>query len=401
MKTDRNLLIEILSNSIKSGPSEKTYHLSKDDASTLFKAAWIHSILPLVADKLRRSGMSLPFYEVCARRIVTVQAAKSSRIPSLAHIYAGKRAFPCRGERDHSPGTVSKPGAKPSADEDLLIRQEEFPLYHRALLEYGLLPVDPDIDINSTYEISYEDKDRNLYIEIHRQLFPPDSKAYGNLNGLFAGVEDRSICVMAYGKEIKTLVPSDHLLYLICHAYKHFLHSGVGIRQVADIALFSNHYKEDINWGNIYDSCQSVHIEVFAAALFQIAHKYLVLQEIPSVFAMIETDEEPLLQDILSGGLYGTADIDRVHSSNITLNAVEANRQGHMPSGLLHSLFPGSEYLKKNYPYAQKYPFLLPVAYINRIFYYFRQGDSMSGPVRTLQIGQERIDLLKQYRILR
>lgn len=401
MKTDRNLLIEILSNSIKSGPSEKTYHLSKDDASTLFKAAWIHSVLPLVADELWRSGMSLPFYEVYARRIVTVQAAKTAEFLLLHTYLQGKGLFPAVVKGIILRELYPNPELRPSADEDLLIRQEEFPLYHRALLEYGLLPVDPDIDINSTYEISYEDKDRNLYIEIHRQLFPPDSKAYGNLNGLFAGVEDRSICVMAYGKEIKTLVPSDHLLYLICHAYKHFLHSGVGIRQVADIALFSNHYKEDINWGNIYDSCQSVHIEVFAAALFQIAHKYLVLQEIPSVFAMIETDEEPLLQDILSGGLYGTADIDRVHSGNITLNAVEANRQGHMPSGLLHSLFPGSEYLKKNYPYAQKYPFLLPVAYINRIFYYFRQGDSMSGPVRTLQIGQERIDLLKQYRILR
>lgn len=32
---------------------------------------------------------------------------------------------------------------------------------------------------------------------------------------------------------------SDHLFYLICHALKHFYHSGFGIRQVCDILLFA------------------------------------------------------------------------------------------------------------------------------------------------------------------
>ena len=33
---------------------------------------------------------------------------------------------------------------------------------------------------------------------------------------------------------ILTLAPTDHLLFLLCHAYKHLLHGGIGIRQLCE-----------------------------------------------------------------------------------------------------------------------------------------------------------------------
>ena len=36
------------------------------------------------------------------------------------------------------------------------------------------------------------------------------------------------------------------ILYLLLHAFKHFLHSGFGIRQVSDIILFSEKYRDQI-----------------------------------------------------------------------------------------------------------------------------------------------------------
>lgn len=35
------------------------------------------------------------------------------------------------------------------------------------------------------------------------------------------------------------LAPTDHLLCLLCHAYKHFLYAGFGIRHVCDIGIFA------------------------------------------------------------------------------------------------------------------------------------------------------------------
>ena len=51
---------------------------------------------------------------------------------------------------------------------------------------------------------------------------------------------------------------TDHLLYLILHALKHFLYSGFGIRQVCDIALFSERYRDEIDWSRVKTELQSV-----------------------------------------------------------------------------------------------------------------------------------------------
>ena len=291
------------------------------------------------------------------------------------------------------------PELRPSADEDLLIRPEEFPRYHRAMLDYGLELVNLDEDIEKAHEVAYQNKEKHLYIEVHKQPFPPESGAYGDLNTLFEGVQDRHMTVTIYGQQFETLAPADHLLYLICHAYKHFLHMGVGIRQVADMALFANTYGEDIDWEYIYKACWSVGIDTFTAALFRIAHKYLTMNTIPVAFSQIEVDEQPLLEDILAGGLYGTADIDRVHSANMTLNAVAAQKQGRRGSGVWHSLFPGAAYLQNHFPYAKKHPVLVPIAWAQRLGSYLARTGT-ANPAETIRIGQARIELLKQYKVI-
>ena len=292
-----------------------------------------------------------------------------------------------------------KPMLRPSVDEDLLIPPEETERWHSFFLSEGLSIDEPDLDRAAAAEISYHRQNSPTYIELHKSLFPPDSNAYGDLNQLFDGVLDRMVEVQIEDVKLRTLAPTDHLLYLICHAYKHFLHSGVGIRQVADMALFANAYGGDINWEHIYRACQSVNIETFTAALFQIAHKHLTMNEIPAPFAEIAVDEGPLLEDILSGGLYGTVDIDRVHSGNMTLDAVAAQKQGRRGSGVWHSLFPGAAYLQGHFPYAKKHPILLPLAWAQRLGNYLARSNT-SSPAETIRIGQARIDLLKQYKVI-
>ena len=295
-----------------------------------------------------------------------------------------------------------RPSFRPSVDEDLFIRPEEFPVYHQAMLDYGLTPVNPDEDMEKAHEVAYQDKERHLYIEVHKQLFAPDSAAFAELNDFFEGAFDRTVEVQIEDVTLRTLAPTDHLLYLIFHAYKHFLHSGVGIRQIADMALFSNAYGEEIDWNRICEDCQAAGIATFTAALLRIAHKHLTLKAIPEAFAAIETDEQPLLEDILTGGLYGTVDIDRVHSANMTLDAVAAQKQGRRGSGVWRSLFPGKAYLQSHFPYAKKHPPLLPLAWAQRLINYLRhRSGPAANPVESIRIGQARIALLEQYDVLK
>lgn len=292
-----------------------------------------------------------------------------------------------------------KPMLRPSVDEDLLIPPEETEAYHAFFLAEGLFADNPNADLAATDELSYHRENSPTYIELHKSLFSRSSDAYGELNGLFEGALSRAVSVQAEDVTLRTLAPTDHFLFLLCHAYKHFLHSGIGVRLVADMALFSNAHSMEIDWQRIFDACRSVHMETFAAALFLIAKQYLTLEAIPEPFSEIEVDVQPLLQDMLAGGLYGATDIDRLHSANMTLGAVAAEKQGRRPPGVWRSLFPGGSYLKRRFPYARKYPILLPIAWAQRVVKYIKRGSAVN-PNETIRIGQERIALLRQYHII-
>lgn len=293
-----------------------------------------------------------------------------------------------------------KPMLRPSVDEDLLIAPEEAEAYHAFFLAEGLFADNPNADLAAADELSYHRENSPTYIELHKSLFSRSSDAYGELNGLFEGALSRAISVQVEDVTLRTLAPTDHFLFLLCHAYKHFLHSGVGVRQVADMALFIRAYGADIDWERIFDACQSVNMETFAAALLQIAQRYLTLEKVPEGFSGIAVDIEPLMQDMISGGLYGVVDIDRLHSANMTLGAVAAKKRGRRATGVWRSLFPGGSYLKRQFPYARKYPILLPIAWAQRVVNYIKKRGRAVNPNETIRIGQERIALLRQYHII-
>ena len=291
------------------------------------------------------------------------------------------------------------PILRPSIDEDLLIPQDSAAEYHAFLLSEGLAIDDPEADVEKAGELSYHRADSPTYIELHTLPFPAESDAYGDCNEPFSEAREHTVTVRIQDVELRTLCPTDHLLYLILHAYKHFLHSGVGIRQVADVCIMSEHFAAELDYDRILCECRTLRIELFASALFRIGRDYLGFS-VPAVFLPIETDAGPLLDDILSGGLYGANDINRVHSSTLTLDAVSASKSGKRRGGMFASLFPSYKQMCGKYPYLRKAPVLLPAAWVQRGFaYLFRRGNNVRAS-ESLRIGRERIELMKKYGII-
>ena len=300
-----------------------------------------------------------------------------------------------------------EPEQRSSSDEDLLIPEDLFEKYHKALTEYGLKIALPGNDIRKAHEVSYYN-DR-VYIELHKQPFPPDSKAYGNLNVFFTDVEQRKINQTIYGVTLYTMGHTDHLFYQICHAYKHFLNCGIGIRLVSDIILYSLTNKDFIDWNTVINNCRQIHAYEFAAALYRIGEKHLFPERFPEELKQIwetdKIDEEALLHDILSGGLYGTSSENRLHSATLTLHAVEAEKEGRHTSAIKQALFPSFDSMRTRYPYLADKPYLLPYTWIHRIINYGKSGildeHSKNSASEAVRIGNERIALMKQYSILR
>ncbi|MBQ2062802.1 MAG: nucleotidyltransferase family protein [Oscillospiraceae bacterium] len=369
--------------------------LSSAELHSLIRLAHAHSVLPLVVEAMGGGDKTV---RALAKRLTVRQAQRTADFLLLYRELTGRGLQPLVIKGIVLRDLYPQPEQRPSADEDLLVSDEDWPRLRDVLLDCGLSIDGKPAD--DAEEVTFRNMERGLCLEVHRQLFDRDSNAYGDCNVPFADAMNRAVTMEILGTRFRTLSPTDHMLYLLCHAYKHLLHGGVGIRQICDMGLFTERYSNELDWEHILTNCRELRIDRFAAALFAIGEKYLDLAA-PAAFAGYDGDVQPLLEDILSGGIYGAEDIDRLHSSTLTLDAVEADRTGRRRGGALRSVFLPANALSGRYPYLRTRPWLLPVAWTARIWGYLADKRRKAvKPTETLRIGHDRIALLKQYGII-
>lgn len=373
----------------------------KVDWPAIFTLANQQKLLPIVFEAVRKmpaAEENVALFAVTKQQVIGQVLNQTVRSAEFADLYrklrsAGLHPIVVKGQLCSR--LYPQTDHRISADDDLLIPDGEFMACHEQLLTNGLTTDTPADELASADEVSYTKKGSPLYIELHRHLFDSAEDSHDELNHFFADlnpVETDGLLAMP---------PHEHLLYLLLHAYKHFVRSGIGLRQFCDIGLWARAYHAEIDWQRLHEQCGSVHAATFAAAAFHIAGDYLGIEfDLPAPWDG-SIDVEPLLHDSLCGGVYGSNDLTRLHSSTVTLNAVKASRTGEK-SSVLSTVFPKREYLERRYPYLKKRPYLLPVAWVQRIAHYASEkrsgaGSSASGSIK---LAKERIELMKRYGIM-
>lgn len=373
----------------------------KVDWPAIFTLANQQKLLPILFETVRKMPAAeekVALFAVTKQQVIGQVLNQTVRSAEFADLYrklrsAGLHPIVVKGQlcsrlyplKDH----------RISADDDLYISDAEFMACHEQLLANGLTSDTPVDELATADEVSYTKEGSPLYIELHRHLFDSAEDAHDELNHFFADlnpVETDGFLAMP---------PHEHLLYLLLHAYKHFVRSGIGLRQFCDIGLWARAYHGEIDWQRLREQCESVHAATFAAAAFRIARDYLGIDfDLPTPWDA-SIDAEPLLHDTLCGGVYGSNDLTRLHSSTVTLNAVKASRTGEK-SSVLSTVFPKREYLERRYPYLKKRPYLLPVAWVQRIAHYAseKQSGTDNSASGSIKLGKERIELMKRYGIM-
>lgn len=408
------LLLQALKASLCNEKVDWDFEIQPQEWKDLFQQAYTHRILPMIYDAVYNcpaaKKVEASFWNPFKRNAVQQVMIQTMKTEEFLQLYqhlkkAGIRPLIVKGIicRELYPN----PDCRSSGDEDMLIQPETFELCHRELLEYGMVVAGSGQDMQKSYEVPYGKQGSPIYIELHKYLFPPDSEAYGEFNQFFGNVHERAIEISVQGVSVLTMEYSSHFFYLICHAFKHFLHSGFGIRQICDIVLFANEHGKEIDWLKILEQCRTIHAEKFAAALLQIGEKYLTFSPDkacwPPEWRNISVEETALLEDLLSGGIYGSSNMSRKHSSNITLSVVGSQKKGDKSRyGVLRTAFPPIKYMETRFPYLRKFPFLVPVAWISRIVKYGKetgQGGE-NNAADSIKIGNRRIELMKQYGII-
>ena len=375
--------------------------VEKMDWSAIFTLANQQKLLPILFETVRKTSAAeenAALFVVTKQQVIGQVLNQTVRSAEFADLYhklraAGLHPVVVKGQlcsrlyplKDH----------RISADDDLYIPDAEFMACHEQLLANGLTTDTSADELPTADEVSYTKKDSPLYIELHRHLFDSSEDAHDELNHFFTNLKPVEI------DGFLAMPPHEHLLYLILHAYKHFVRSGIGLRQFCDIGLWAQAYHDQIDWQRLHDQCASVHAAMFAAAAFRIARDYLGIEFDLSAPWDASLDVEPLLHDTLCGGVYGSNDYTRLHSSTVTLNAVKASRTGEK-SSVLSTVFPKREYLERRYPYLKKHTYLLPVAWVQRITHYAseKQSGADNSASGSIKLAKERIELMKRYDIM-
>lgn len=371
------------------------------DWPAVFALAGQQKLLPILFEAARATpaaGENAVLFAVTKQQVIGQVLNQTVRSAEFADLYrklrsAGLHPIVVKGQLCSR--LYPQTDHRISADDDLLIPDGEFMACHEQLLTNGLTTDTPADELASADEVSYTKKGSLLYIELHRHLFDSSEDAHDDLNHFFTDINP----VETDG--FLAMPPHEHLLYLILHAYKHFVRSGIGLRQFCDIGLWARAYHVEIDWQRLHEQCESVHAATFAAAAFCIAGDYLGIEfDLPAPWDG-SIDVEPLLHDTLCGGVYGSNDLTRLHSSTVTLNAVKASRTGEK-SSVLSTVFPKREYLERRYPYLKKRPYLLPVAWMQRIAHYAseKQSGTDNSASGSIKLGKERIELMKRYGIM-
>ena len=293
----------------------------------------------------------------------------------------------------------NNPDDRISSDEDILIKKEDYEKVKEFFLSEGFEFIDKG------EECAYFSKSTGLCIEVSTSLFSHESKAYGHLNKLFEDVFEKSIKINIDKIDILTLSHEQHLIYIVFHNMKHFLTGGFGIRQVADFSKYIETYGEYINWEKFWSDLKDLNYDTFALNLIEISLKYLGFNDDKITYPdnITSFDElknsqkyyinsESLINDILDAGVFGASTMDRKHTALMTLDAVEDKKK----SNRLKAVFPNVNYLKDNYTYLQKYP----VAWGQRILSYLKKNKT-SSYINTMELGKQRIELLKEYKIIK
>ncbi len=262
----------------------------------------------------------------------------------------------------------------------------------------------------SPHEESVLDFRKNeMQIELHQSLF--EENGAGRMH-IFNEImvpqeiwERRQNQQKSNGLLYAVFCPEDHLCYLLCHMAKHFIYAGFGLRHLADLTLFAQRYAGDIAWESFWRRIRLAGIEKFTCALFSICIKYLGLPAGCVPFPSDSAGSQPiddLLEDILDAGIFGVRTPARVHARSMTgrITAEQNNRMQLM----LRAVFPSAGYLKYQYPYLERRPWLLPAAWGQRLYRFLadlgKRRQERSSLKETSAVCSNRLNLLKEYELM-
>lgn len=308
-----------------------------------------HNITTLIYYGIKNSNILLPpeienlFMNVVFFNIM-IDNNQQFELNKLRRIFTEEKIdfAPLKGSRIKN--YFPKSEMRSMSDFDILFRPEQIEKAKEIVIaeEYNF-----KTETDHVFEFS---KNNYLNMELHKKLIP-STEAFGNYYKncwqLFHPVKpDSNEYVMN---------PSDEYIFLFLHFTKHYINGGVGIRQLLDLWVFSQ--KEKINYKYVEKELFSLQLSTFWKNINQTLKVWLE-NETPNE----KTDF--ITEFIFSSGVFGN------HKNYLIANAIKSHENPDTAGKrrIIHLFFLPYSGMCIKYPILKKYPVLLPLYWIIRLF---------------------------------
>ena len=407
MVKDLEILIDILKNHINN--TRVTSKINDVEWESFIKEANAHNCLPLITKALLDRQDEIPpeiwnKMQYDSAYLGALQFQKNNEIKNVLQMFTSNDIRCCVFKGYILAMLYPDPLLRMSGDVDILIDPKDADKARDLLLAKGYIKDEASSKDNVPVYILND----FFVIELHTCLWEDyTGDGIELLNRYNVASKDYQIEYNIEGVLVYTLGYTQHLIYQLYHMIKHFIPAGVGIRHFLDLTLYINKYYNKIDFYKVKEVLEKMGYYYFTCSIFRICINNLGMTD--KVLGNAQTSmtrvDYKVLEDVLDAGVFGTKTLYRRKTTDVVKNTYY-NGEGKRTSKLrtyINVIFPAPSQLSDRYVNAKKYPILLPVAWMQRIFHHIvckiKNTDEPSVFEKTRKV-EERMDMLKELKLL-
>lgn len=266
------------------------------------------------------------------------------------------------------------PELRTMSDVDIIIKPEQLELVK-------------DLFFSNGYEIISENAGPTIYhkkevlkFEVFHVIPSGLKSAKGTEIDIWSG------SLKTKGEHIFMPSPENMLLHSITHLMKHLRTRGSGIRNLADIVLLLE--KSELDMSYVWEQIKILEAEkIFKGILFA-AKKYFECEIQEDFFDIDEEYIDRLMEYMLMTSIYGEME----NAYILDARTAEGNVWARIKNYIV-KMFPPTSKLADRYGYAKKNRWLLPVAWLHRIYnIVFKEGHSVGKNIKDMKSASNTVD---------
>lgn len=212
---------------------------------------------------------------------------------------------------------------------------------------------------SDNWEPVFTYKKDSEYYEIHTEILDAEI-GDGKQREYFHEMWDHSVCVHQHTYQFEK---EYHFAYLIAHLAKHASKKGAGIRMYLDIALFIKEYRDSVNWDEILKYLDELGLRRFFYTVCTACDQWYGIEPPCSIDAIDPMAFEMFTEMTFEGGTFGFS------NPNDAIEALkETDASQSRLKTVMDQIFPSADEIQARYTYLQKHRWLLPVAWVDRVF---------------------------------